>query len=303
VEADFVAWLQDQFRPTSLAPLGLMDDAAWIRDPRNASLIITTDMLCEGVHFEVDKTSWERIGRKSLAVNLSDLAAMAAEPQAAFLSLTWPHHYAEHDARRLVQGLLDLAREYNVILAGGDTNRWSGGVVINVTIFGHCSDRGPLTRTGAQVGDMILVTGPLGGSLLGHQFDFTPRVALASYLQREYELHAGMDISDGLSVDLDRLTRASRVGGCLQLDFIPITEAAQEMSRQTGHSALHHALSDGEDFELLLTAPPTEVDRMLGDDQVCQHVFPIGTIISGDGLWFATASGTRERLAIQGYLH
>ncbi len=243
------------------------------------------------------------IGRKALAVNLSDLAAMSSTPQAAFVSLLLPRSAAPELAKQLYAGLLDLAREFDVSLAGGDTNRWAGQLVINVAALGTLSERGPLRRGGAQVGDVILVTGALGGSRLEHHLTFQPRVTESLLLHHRYQLHAGMDLSDGLALDLSRLLTESNVGAIIETASIPIAEAARTLSRTSGRTPLQHALSDGEDFELLLTMSPKEASRLLQDQPLSVPVSQIGQIVDGPGQWQVDAHGNRSVLAPAGYLH
>jgi thiamine-monophosphate kinase len=160
-----------------------------------------------------------------------------------------------------------------------------------------------LTRSGARPGDAILVTGQLGGSLLGHHLTFQPRIEESLQLHERYLLHAAMDISDGLSLDLQRLVTESGVGAELDLTTIPIAQAAHMMSQTSGRSPLQHALSDGEDFELLLVAPADEAARIIGSESLTIPVTQIGTIIAGEGIWFRDAQGDRRPLAAEGYLH
>ena len=138
----------------------------------NADTLVTVDMLSDRVDFDVSQADSRRIGRKALAVSLSDIAAMAGVPQAAVVALTLPVTGGLELAQRMFEGMLPLAEQYQVALAGGDTNSWDGPLVISVTLLGAVSEKGPLTRGGAAPGDRILVTGPLGGSILGKQFDF-----------------------------------------------------------------------------------------------------------------------------------
>ncbi len=303
MEESFVAWLRSQVTASPQLPLALDDDASLFLDPANERLVTTTDLLCEDVHFRLNETSLQRVGRKALAVNLSDLAAMAAQPRLAFVSIAWPHDRDPLEARELYRGLLDLAKQFGVELGGGDTNRWHGKLVISVTAIGQGTSRGVLRRGTAKVGDAILVTGPLGGSILGHHFDFEPRVSLALDLNARYTLHAGMDISDGLSLDLSRMVEMSGVGAELVLDSIPIADDARQLSVSTGRTPLEHALSDGEDFELLITAPQDEATRILNDTSLSQPVFRVGEIIAGEGIWYRDASGQRHRMSAEGYRH
>src|SRR5690606_13447043 len=149
-------------------------------------------------------------------------------------------------AVELYRGMIPLAEQYGVAIAGGDTNSWDGPLAITVTAFGRVTERGPLTRSGARPGDLLLVTGALGGSILGRHLRVEPRVREALLLNERYELTAGMDISDGLALDASRLAAASRCGVALRLDSIPISGDAVELAERDGKTPLAHALGDGE---------------------------------------------------------
>jgi thiamine-monophosphate kinase len=305
MESDFLDWLRKQLSSAAHFPLGLSDDAALLPQCPGDRLVITTDMLMDGVDFEIERCDVQRAGRKSLAVNLSDLAAMAARPVAALISLALPRRAGRHLAEELYRGILSLADEFDVVIAGGDTNSWDGPLAISITAIGTVSEHGPLLRSGAQVGDTILVTGTLGGSILGKHFDFQPRVNEALLLSECYTLHAGMDISDGLSLDLARLARESRCGAVLEIPEIPVSTAAQQLaaSSNDGRTALDHALADGEDFELLLAVPPAEAERLLADQPLKVQISPIGHFIEPLGLWQSTGDGALSPLSAQGYEH
>ncbi|MDG2385577.1 MAG: thiamine-phosphate kinase [Pirellulaceae bacterium] len=301
MEAEFVAWLRQRLATQPTTPLGLSDDAALL--PVAGDCVITSDLLCDGVHFEMKDTDFRRIGHKALAVNLSDLAAMAVTPQAAFVSLLLPHETTLQMIQEIYEGMLALAERYDLAIAGGDTNRWHGALAISITATGIPTEAGALTRSRAQVGDAIMVTGQLGGSRLGHHLDFEPRVSEASLLHQTYGLHAGMDISDGLTLDLSRLCEASRVGAELVLDRIPISESAVQLSRQTENSSLSHALADGEDFELLFTLDTKQAQRVTAAQPLAISVTQIGTVIAETGLWHRDEQGIRQPLQPKGYLH
>jgi thiamine-monophosphate kinase len=204
--------------------------------------------------------------------------------------------------------LLPLAEEFDVTIAGGDTNTYDGPLVLGVTALGQVTKRGTLTRSGGQAGDWLLVTGTLGGSILGHLFDFTPRVREAIILNTRYNLRAGIDISDGLALDLSRLAAASQCGAVLLTDHVPVSEdarrlAAQDRADDHQAAALHHALSDGQDFELLLAASPETARAVLDDRPVDCPITHIGELTAGAGLWQQDASGARTPLEPIGWVH
>ncbi len=217
MEAEFLAWLRDQLPAHPRVPLGPGDDAALLQLAEHGDCVATVDMISDGVDFDLASTDPRRVGRKALAVNLSDLAAMAARPVAALVALSLPRHGALELARQLYEGLLPLAQRYKIAIAGGDVQTWDGPLVICITALGELTPRGALLRSGAQPGDAIVVTGSFGDSLSGKHLDFEPRIDEALLLHERYPLHAGMDVSDGLSLDLSRLCQASGCGAVINL--------------------------------------------------------------------------------------
>lgn len=305
MELAFVDWLTREFGKNSSPALrlGIGDDAAVLALGADVDCVVTTDMLMEGVHFDLGSQALERVGRKALAVNLSDLAAMAAEPVAAFVSLALRADNGRVVGQGLIRGMAALAEQYHVAIAGGDTNCWSGPVVINVALVGRCERGRTLTRSGARPGDVIVVTGEFGGSILGKHLDFEPRVDVARRLRAGFELHAGCDVSDGLALDLDRVARASGCGAVLLADRIPVSAAARRQAEVSGRTPLEHALGDGEDFELLLAAPPAESRRMREASPAEVALREVGFFTEQPGLWLADAQGRREPLPPLGYRH
>ncbi len=313
MELEFIHWLREHIPPDPRAKLGLRDDAALLSLASNPNIVVTTDLLTDGVDFRVGHDDLRRIGRQALGANLSDLAAMAARPLAAFVSVALPHNGPEGSgplemAIGLYGGLLPLAREYDIAIAGGDTNTFDGPLVISVTALGQPLPCGPLTRSGGQSGDWLLVTGTLGGSLLGHMFDFTPRVNEAMRLHEHYQLHAGIDISDGLALDASRIAEASGCGAVLYLDRVPISPDARELARReeaadVDTAALRHALGDGQDFELLFAVDPAKAQAILRDRPVDCEITHVGELIAGQGLWQQRSDGTRSPLEPTGWRH
>jgi thiamine-monophosphate kinase len=305
MESEFLAWLQHRVLRSPIAPLGLQDDAALLRLREPEGTVVTTDMLMDGTDFRLDEIDSRRAGRKALAVNLSDLAAMAARPLAALVSLALPRAGGRALAESLYEGMLPLAAELDVAIVGGDTNSWDGPLVISVTAIGEVGARGPLIRSGGQVGDWILVTGEFGGSILGKHLDFNPRVRESLHLHEAYELHAGMDVSDGLTLDLSRMAGASNCGAVLELSWIPVSPAAVRLAERSrdGLTHLDHALGDGEDFELLLAVPPAEARRILREQPLSVPITAIGQLVAEPGLWQETGETGRIPLPPQGYEH
>lgn len=304
MEHEFIHWLRQRTPPSHSVQVGIGDDAAVLRLIANDRIVVTTDMLMDGVDFDVASNDPCRIGRKSLAVNLSDLAAMAARPMAAFVSVALPKNGGLQLAKELYEGLLAIAAEFEISIAGGDTNTWKGPLVINITAIGSVTSKGPLLRNGARPGDSILVTGSFGGSILGRHFDFEPRVREALQLHEQFELHAGMDVSDGLSLDLSRLAAASGCGAEIDLAAIPVSPDAVTLStREKAGSPLEHALGDGEDFELVLAVPADEARRILELQPLPVKITCIGQFVTEPGLWSKSADGERRTLVPRGYEH
>jgi thiamine-monophosphate kinase len=305
MEQQFIAWLRERLPAHPLLLLGPGDDAAVLRMVGIDECVITVDLLTDRVDFLLAEVDPRRVGRKALAVNLSDLAAMAARPLAAVLAVALPRKGGRELAVQLYEGILPLAEEYNLAIAGGDTNSWDGPLVITATLLGQVTARGPLCRKGAMAGDRIIVTGAFGGSILGRQFDFEPRVKEALLLNERYELHAGMDVSDGLAIDLSRLVRESRVGAIVEADRVPIHEDARRLANQhnDGRTPLEHALGDGEDFELLLAVPPDEARRMLAQQPLGVPLSDIGQFTAEPGLWQREAGGPVRPLTPSGWEH
>ena len=297
MEAEWIEFLRN--RPGSEM---LGDDAAVLGDR-----LLTVDMLTEGVDFLLDQVEPKWIGRKALAVNLSDIAAMAGVPEAFLVSFALPNDRGTELAERLYDGMGPLVEKYGLTLAGGDTNTWNGGLVISITVLGRITSYGVLRRNGGKPGDILLVTGPLGGSILKKQFLFEPRVFEALFLNERFDIRAAMDISDGLSLDLHRLATESGVGAMLEETAIPISTDAVELSSQTSRSPLEHALSDGEDFELLLAAPPHEGKKLLDTQPLLTDfgvtLYAIGCLTEESGLRIIRSDGTLRTLKAEGFLH
>ncbi len=305
MELDFIRWLRGRLPRHPNLLLGPGDDAAILRLAEADRCVVTVDMLMDGVDFELAKTTPARVGRKSLAVNLSDLAAMAARPLGVVIALSLPRAGGLTLAQGIYEGLIPLAEQYDLAIAGGDTNSWDGPLVISITVVGEPTAHGPLLRSGAKPGDAIVVTGQFGGSILGHHFDFDPRVREALWLTAHYPVHAGIDVSDGLSLDLSRLATESGCGAVLDIGKIPIRSAANELARQLGDgsTALDHALSDGEDFELILALPPEVAEELLAKQPLGCPLTDIGQFVAEKGLWQIDAGGVRRPLEARGFEH
>lgn len=298
-ELALIDWIRQRATSTPSLQLGIGDDCA-VWQPSGSPLLFTTDVLMEDVDFRVDETTPQLIGRKAMAVNLSDIAAMAGRPLAALVGVALPKSRGFEFAKQLHEGMQSLADEFGVAIIGGDTNTWDGPLVVSVTLIGEATERGPVRRSGAKPGDGLFVTGPLGGSILGHHLTFTPRVREAQELHRLVDLHAMIDLSDGLAADLHHLLDESGVGATIFEDVIPISEAAGRMT--DNRSSLDHALSDGEDFELLFAVSASDWAKLLataGDAVVAR----IGEIESQTGCRIRMRNGSMREVPRGGWEH
>lgn len=285
-EFDFVRWVLRQsvstsgLRDTAMQPFVVVppgDDLAALdlttghadlqrgqgRTPRDL-LLVGIDQVLEGRHFDRQAHPPELIGRKAMNRNLSDCAAMGCLPAAAVVSVALPVGWGLDNAQRLYRGLREAADRHYCAVVGGDTGSWQGPLAVSVAVLGRSLGVEPVTRGGAAVGDGIYVTGPLGGSLLGRHLTFEPRLSLgrqiATYRPTGLPcVKAMIDISDGLLRDLEHLLAPSnahpQLGADLEANAIPVHPDAHTLSAQTGRPPLAHALTDGEDHELLFTSP------------------------------------------------
>ena len=257
-ERELLRWLRGQTRDGTGVVFGIGDDAAVLQPPYGGALVTAADQTVEDVHFRRSSATWEEVGRKALARNLSDLAAMAARPWVTMVSAALPADFPLRDAQALFTGLLDLARQDELCLVGGDLCCSPSGVHLDVSILGCMEERQPLWRSGAQVGDRLMVTGTLGGSGEGHHLRFTPRWREAIALARTGFLHAAIDLSDGLARDAHHLAEESRVGLVFDREHLPRRLLASGMP-----ASVDQVLHDGEDFELLLALDPAGRDALL----------------------------------------
>jgi thiamine-monophosphate kinase len=256
--------------------LGIGDDAAaWQGEA--AIQLATVDALVQDVHFRLNLTSWAELGWKAIAINLSDIAAMGGQPRYALVSLALPDETEVENVTSLYQGMLELARRFEVAIIGGNVSR-APLVVINVTVFGSAGGRNLLTRSAAKVGDQVAVTGYLGSASAGLeiltrrlQFDAEATASLRKAFLQPYPrvaegqalvksgVKAAIDISDGLISDLNHICQSSQVGARIEVERVPI---APTVKANFGARALELALSGGEDYELLFTARAKVVEQV-----------------------------------------
>lgn len=268
--------------------------------------LFKTDAVVEGVHF-TNETPPEKIGHKALARCLSDIAAMAGTPAAALVTIGLPKKFSPDFVVEIYDGLNALAKKYNVAVVGGETTTNPGGIFISIALLGTVARGKQILRSGAKVGDAIFVTGELGGSFSGRHLDFEPRLAEAQWLVDHFTIHAMADLSDGLAGDLRHILYGSGTGADLLKTAIPISRAAKAQARK-GDSAkppLMAALTDGEDFELLLTVAAADAVKLL---DAWKKKFPkvklscIGKIVAGEGITLRDKNGS-QKLNAHGYAH
>ena len=299
-EFAYIDWLRRHTPPARGVALGPGDDCAALDWPAGRPCLVTTDMLLEGRHFILAEASPVRVGRKAMSVNLSDIAAMAGRPVAAVVAVALPNRGGCKLAEDLYQGMREVADAFDTAIVGGDTNSWDGPLVISVTLLGEAVGRGPVTRSGAKPGDWLIVTGPLGGSLRGKHLDFTPRVHEALLLHSLVDLHAMIDISDGLAADVHHLCEESRCGALLTAESIPIADAARNPG--DSRSPLEHALTDGEDFELAFAVSSEDGARLIRDQPAPGiHLVKVGEFTQSG--YAIDESGVRRPLSPAGWVH
>ncbi|MBI4717783.1 MAG: thiamine-monophosphate kinase [Planctomycetes bacterium] len=308
-ELEFVEWLRRRQSAHPAVALGIGDDMAALTLPPGF-VLVSSDMLLDGIHFDTARHAPALIGRKAIACGLSDCAAMAVQPVAATVSVALPVSWGSAESHALYEGLFALAAEFGTAIVGGDTTRWPNPLAVDVTIAAvPLPGIDPVTRSGARVGDQLYVTGALGGSILGRHLTFTPRITAAREIAHAagIRLHAMMDISDGLSLDLWRLCQASGVGAILEESLLAsvIHEDARTLAARDGKPPLDHAFSDGEDFELLIALADDDgggSDTRHGGVAAALGLIPIGRM-ADKGLQLRRCDGTLEPLVPRGYVH
>jgi len=245
---------------------GSGDDCAVLKFDKNTYQLFTCDMLIEGVDFTPGEKPY-LIGRKSIAVSISDIAACAGLPRYCLVSLGIPLKTSVDFIDRLFKGMLDITRQYKINLAGGDLSR-SEKLIIDVSMLGIVEKKYLALRSGAKTGDIIFVTGELGGSILGKHLKFKPRLKEARFLVKNFKVNAMIDISDGLASDLGHILEQSSAGALIYADLIPVSKQAR---------GLNDALYMGEDFELLFTLSREEAKKIL--NKRLTDFKPIGEIV------------------------
>lgn len=311
-------WIARYFAPLTNGreeALGLKDDAALLTVPPGMQLVVTTDTSNAGIHF-LDSATPQQIAHKSLAVNLSDLAAMGAEPLAYQLALSLPEDTDEPWLAAFCEGLHLLQRECNIFLLGGDTTRTNGQLSVTITAFGLTPQGQALTRAGAKPGDLLYVTGAIGNGYMGllsaqqkwcnteverHYFSPTPRLVIGETLRGIAT--ACVDISDGLLQDAGHIASASGVSINIHANAIPLSGAASTLMAQH-NIALTKLLAGGDDYELAFTAPEAhdaKLQHIAAQTGILIHA--IGEVRDGSGVMLLDAQGEPITIARAGYQH
>ena len=302
--------------------VGPGDDAAVVQPDRGTLSVLTTDALVDGIHFDLRFVPPDAVGHRALAVNLSDLAAMGAEPRAALLSLLLPGDLEVSALDGIVDGLLALAAHYRVALIGGNITRTTGPLAIDVTAVGHVRPRRVLTRAGARPGDEVYVTGTLGAAAAGLavlKAGREPAAALRDcverYLRPEPRVRGGLalgrnraatsciDLSDGLAEAVRQIAEASGAGITIEAALLPLSDGLKAWHSETCGDPLRTAISTGDDYELLFTSRPAQrgrlrtVRRVIGDLPITR----IGVVTKDRAVLIRDAGGIHE--LPRGYEH
>jgi thiamine-monophosphate kinase len=311
-EKSLIARIRGQEHAGRGVRTGIGDDCAILQIPAGNEALVTTDFSLEGVHFRREWHPPEVVGHRCLTRGLSDIAAMGGQPIAAFLSFALPQNLPQSWVDAFLQGLLKLARTFEVTLAGGDTAESPGGVLADIVVVGSAPKGTAFRRSGARPGDRICVTGELGGSAAtlellssgrklrprdyAQHFHPTPRIEVGHWLRQRKLASAMIDISDGLSTDLSHICEESGVGAEVLADAIPRSAIGKPSHEVERNFALH----GGDDYELLFTVPSGKrVPTRIAGVPITQ----IGQIKRGKDIVLRNQRGTESKLKPAGWQH
>jgi thiamine-monophosphate kinase len=285
-ERSLIEWIRETYPVPSGTVPG--DDCSVTYLPNELKLLATVDTCIDGRHAMVEECGPRAFGRKALARAASDFAAMGVAPAWALVSGTASPSTTEEAMQEIQHGLQSAASECGVAIVGGDISSHDGPLHLAVTVFGLTHET-PVLRSGARPGDLVAVTGPLGGALSGRHLTFPSRIPVGIWLRIRMQATAMIDITDGLSTDALHLAEESAVGLELVAADIPIAEGTIE-----------NALNDGEDYELLFTFPP-ETHDLLAESPAPLHV--IGVVTEGSGVQLIEPGGGKRALTSAGWEH
>ncbi|MFO7765335.1 MAG: thiamine-phosphate kinase [Pelovirga sp.] len=314
-EFALIRWIQQQAGVANGLIRGIGDDCAIDQLTAGKQLLTSTDLLIEDIHFKRQWTSMFDLGRKSAAVNISDIAAMGGVPRALFLGIGRSKQLEEKQLKDFIQGFLHEAQQFDAVLAGGDTCASPGPLIVAVTVQGHVQTGAAIQRDGARSGDAIYVSGTLGDSALALHFLesgrippaplaqrlHTPRarVDIGSHLSEKGLATSMLDISDGLMADLNHLLTASRVGAEIRLAALPLSDAFRhELNKEP--QLIDLALAGGEDYELLFTSARHDLEQYLS---FRPGVVKIGTINAGGTVMIRQPDGRSYQCRRRGFDH
>lgn len=285
-EFGFIEKITRLTRTDSSVIKGIGDDCAVLKYKNSKHLLFATDILVEGVHFTRDKATPEEIGRKALAVNISDIAACGGLPKHAVVSVALPPGVSHNYAIRLYKGIESMARHFKVNLVGGDMS-YSERIVISVAILGEVSKKDIILRSGARNKDAIVLTGPL--CMRPDHLLFMPKIKESQFIVRKLDASAMIDISDGFLSDLEHILKRSKKGALIYESLIPC---------KTKRYSLKRLLNTGEQFELLFTMPAKRLDMLP------KGFYPVGEIVSGNAtITLVDSSGKKNKVKPEGYTH
>jgi len=234
-EFDLIRWIREQIGSCPSVPIGIGDDCAGLEMPGDAITLVTTDMLIDGIHFRIETDTPRQVGHKAIARALSDIAAMAGEALAVVVAVAAPKHISFSWLQEMIRGMSATANDLNVRLIGGDIASGNMPLTVTVTCIGASEPGQAALRSTACVADMLLVTGELGGSMLGRHLSCRPRLSEALWLKDAVSLHAMIDISDGLAADANHIAAESGVALELWEEAIPVSSDAIAMAEQSGN--------------------------------------------------------------------
>ena len=297
-ETQITDWFASQSRSDRTKfPIGIGDDMAQISLCENSSVLITTDMLLDGVHFDLQSAGTERVGYKVMAVSLSDCAAMATIPLAAVVSVALPRGLTQKELKELHNGIRRAGDKFDCVLIGGDITSWDKPLAVSSTVLSHPGKTKPVQRCGAKPDDIICVTGSLGGSLTGRHLEFIPRIHEALAIA-EAGANSMIDLSDGLSSDLNHICLQSRTGAIIDADKIPLSAEAKKSD-----NPINSALNDGEDFELLFTIGESDYQNLKKNWRFETTITAIGQTTDTAEIQIRAFDGTLQNLHPAGYDH